>query len=151
MHALTKKLKGTHAHTHKFTYFHTHAGVHAYANKIYTHTRYTHIVPCGSGCHSSYGRMCMYVCMYVCACTHTHTHIHIYIHTYIYIYIYIHTHCSTGPPGDDFWYGCQLPDGRVCMGGGRTKLHGGYEWGEEDDTSVDERVRARILCVCMCM
>lgn len=42
--------------------------------------------------------------------------------------------------GDDFWYGIQMPDGRVCLGGGRRLEHGGYAWEEDDDSSVDPRV-----------
>jgi hypothetical protein len=34
--------------------------------------------------------ICMYVCMYVCACVYIYMHIYIYTHIHIYIYMYIY-------------------------------------------------------------
>ena len=39
--------------------------------------------------------------------------------------------------GDDFWYGLQLPDGRVCLGGGRLTKDGGSAHGQTDDSVCD--------------
>uniref|UniRef100_A0A7S0W0Y2 FAD dependent oxidoreductase domain-containing protein n=1 Tax=Hemiselmis tepida TaxID=464990 RepID=A0A7S0W0Y2_9CRYP len=42
--------------------------------------------------------------------------------------------------GDDFWYGLQLEDGRLCLGGGRRQADGGYAFGEDDDSACDATV-----------